>query len=277
MNYNNKIIKTEVEYWSAKGEVFKDMIDFWTPMFVIADIVSSKTVISRLEIKNFVYGFVMSPLCLMENNKLNENTNKIIEFENCILPVLNKIISYYKSVEYRTYIIEQAITGTKTIEIDGVKDIISVKAILNHINRIASFPFSSKEIEDIEQDYMNYFREHNRIKTTHVIDSSKIDYPVLLKNYTFWNNINDNVQSKKNIFKGITQSDFFNMILTADFTQIYKRGKSQRVQFNIHVLSRLLGKNWGEIAAKKINTTLDECVKRTEFGEHDSLKDMYLQ
>lgn len=277
MNYNNKIIKTEVGYWLAKGKVFKDMIDIWTPIFVIADIVSSKTVISRSEIKNFVYGFVMSPKFLMENKNLNENTNEIIESENCILPVLNKIISYYKSDEYRTYIIEKSITGTKTIEIDGVKDIISVKAILNYINIKGEFPLTPNEIENIEQDYLNYFREHNRIKSTHVIDASKINYSAIINNYIFWNNIEDKSHGFKNIFKGFTQNDFINMILNADFTQINKRGISQRMKFNIHVLSRQLGKDWGEQAANKINSTLEECVKRTEFPEYDSLKSMYLQ
>jgi len=277
MNIKNNTLKTAIEFWANKNTTYKYILEYFATSFIIIDILTEITHISKLEINNYIFGILMSQLYFDNVNINDDYAENQKEIENLILPVLNKIIAHLKSNEYRTFIINQQITGTKTIEIDGVKDVVSTKAILNHISRTGNFPLTPKDIEDIEQDYSNYFRQQNKINTTHVIDGSKIDYPKLARNYIFWTNIDDKVHGKKNIFKGITQSDFFNMILTADFTQINKAGISQRVKYNIHVLSRELGKDWGEKAAGKINTSLDECVKRTEFNEYDSLKNMYLQ
>ena len=99
----------------------------------------------------------------------------------------------------------------------------------------------------------------------------------VLKNFEFWNNQNDKTQGKQNIFKNITQAEFLQMIINADFSQLNKKGISQRVKYNISVLVRILGKEWGENAAQKLNTTIEYCAGRTEFNEHTQLKTMYLQ
>jgi hypothetical protein len=107
----------------------------------------------------------------------------------------------------------------------------------------------------------------------------KYEYDMLkaLENYNFWKNINTKIEGRANIFKGVSEREFINMIDNADFSQINKKGISQRVRFNVVVLSRILGKEWGEEAIKKLGKTIDECSKRTEFKEYDELKSMYLQ
>jgi hypothetical protein len=105
----------------------------------------------------------------------------------------------------------------------------------------------------------------------------KYTYSDALKNYQFWNSINDKIQGHANIFKNVTEQQFFEMIDNADFSVINKRNISQRVKYNIVVLSRLLGKEWGEKAAKKLNTTLRDCGKKTEIKEYEDIKGMYLQ
>ncbi|MCL2245634.1 MAG: leucine-rich repeat domain-containing protein [Lentimicrobiaceae bacterium] len=98
----------------------------------------------------------------------------------------------------------------------------------------------------------------------------------ILENYNFWNNQKSGIQGKQNIFKNISHSDFFRMIQTADFSQLLNRKSiSQRVKYNICILSRELGNDWGEQAAKNIGATLQECQKRTGFPEHEKLKDMF--
>jgi len=98
----------------------------------------------------------------------------------------------------------------------------------------------------------------------------------VLKNYHFWNEVNDLSHGKKNIFKNTTQHQFITMVENADFTSINKQGHSQRVKYNIVVLARILGDEWGEKAAKKLGTTLRECGKLTDFYEHGTIKNMYL-
>jgi len=104
----------------------------------------------------------------------------------------------------------------------------------------------------------------------------------LLENYHFWykhsKEFREETQGYCNIFKNITETQFFEMIDNADFSMIInKHGYSKRVRYNIYVLSRKLDKEWGERAAKSINTTLDDCRKNSGFGEFAALKNMYLQ
>lgn len=104
----------------------------------------------------------------------------------------------------------------------------------------------------------------------------------LLENYSFWykhsKEFREETQGYCNIFKNITETQFFEMIDNADFSMIInKHGYSKRVRYNIYVLSRKLDKEWGERAANSINTTLDDCRKNSGFSEFGALKNMYLQ
>jgi hypothetical protein len=100
----------------------------------------------------------------------------------------------------------------------------------------------------------------------------------VLENYKFWNGINEK-QGNKNIFKGITQQRFLEMVSTADFSEINIRGISQRVKSNTIVfLGGILKDNeWIEHALKKLNTTYDNALKRSGFDEYEELKKKFLQ
>jgi len=116
--------------------------------------------------------------------------------------------------------------------------------------------------------------------STPALDNGKleIDEDKLLENYQFWKDIeNRNTHKYKDIFRNISQNDFLNMIHSADFSTLNKKGVLQRIAYNICVLSRVLGREWGEKSAKSIGKTFEFCQKRTEFLEHNELKNMYLQ
>ena len=99
----------------------------------------------------------------------------------------------------------------------------------------------------------------------------------VLKNFEFWQDVKELHRGKKNIFADVTQDVFFDMIKHADFSTINQKGATGRVKYNVHVLSRILGKEWGEVAARKIGAeTLRECGKRTQFSEYKKLNEMYL-
>lgn len=99
-----------------------------------------------------------------------------------------------------------------------------------------------------------------------------------LENYVFWNGVNTNTHGHENIFEGVSEQQFKNMVGNADFTAISnKKNISQRVKFNIHVLARLMKKEWGEDAAGKIKTTLRDCGKKTNFDEYKAIESMYKQ
>lgn len=105
----------------------------------------------------------------------------------------------------------------------------------------------------------------------------KYEYSKVLNNYSFWVNLEcDSKNGYKNIFRGISESDFISMINQANFSRINTSGITQRIKYNIFVLSRLLGKEWGETAAGNLGTNLRECGKMSSFAEFDEIKNMYL-
>ena len=98
----------------------------------------------------------------------------------------------------------------------------------------------------------------------------------VLENFLFWSGLDK--RKYKNIFKEIKQQTYTEMVQKADFSDLKQHGCSQRVQYNVYVLSKMLNnKEWGEIAAEKLGTTLADCQKRTEFTEHAKLKELFLQ
>ncbi|KAA6327991.1 hypothetical protein EZS27_023066 [termite gut metagenome] len=164
-------------------------------------------------------------------------------------------------------------------------------------NLLASTPIGKAWQENLNLNKDVKHQSETKIQTlsqTAKIDTNKVDnnteieqskqstkdkYIIseVLKNYEFWSNNNTKIHGRANIFDGINEHEFINMIDKADFSQINKKGTSQRVKYNIFILSQLLGKEWGEEAAKKLHTTIDECRKRTSFAEYDELKSMYTQ
>jgi hypothetical protein len=100
----------------------------------------------------------------------------------------------------------------------------------------------------------------------------------IIKNYYFWKNLkaeNKNNNAYKNIFEGFTQQEFLEMVCTVDFSRLKKTGCKYRIRNNISILSRIMDKEWGEMAAKSLNTTLKECCKRTDYIEYEQLKNLY--
>jgi len=99
----------------------------------------------------------------------------------------------------------------------------------------------------------------------------------LSENYNFWKSQEKyKFQPKKNIFQNYSFDQYITMIQNYDFTSVFIRGNKDRVKYNIYILSRLLGEDWGQITAKKLNCDFKDLTKNTKFIEHTDLKDMYL-
>jgi len=138
-------------------------------------------------------------------------------------------------------------------------------------------------------DYLKYkfsnltkqenFQTQQLLSQNEVNSLPKPKYTVseVLKNYNYWQNNTNSKEKFVNIFKDIDEQTFLQMIDDADFTQINTRGIAQRVKFNVYILARELGTEWGEEAAKKLKTTFRECGKLTSFCEYEQLKGMYVQ
>jgi len=134
--------------------------------------------------------------------------------------------------------------------------------------------------KDLQQYQDKTKAETEHLTTTH--DKPQYNHSKLLENYKFWYKHSEETgtetQGYLNIFKGISETQFFEMIDNADFSMIvHKHGYSKRVRLNIFVLSKILGVEWGEKAAKKINSTLEKCSKNSGFHESEALKNLYLQ
>jgi hypothetical protein len=101
---------------------------------------------------------------------------------------------------------------------------------------------------------------------------------LLSHNYNFWKGQEKyKSQLNKNIFENYSFDQYIMMIQSNDFTSVFTRGNKDRVKYNIYILSRLLGENWGQINAKTLNCEFKDLTKNTKFIEHMDLKEMYLQ
>jgi hypothetical protein len=141
----------------------------------------------------------------------------------------------------------------------------------------------AKLFNDRISEYLDFVRNEAQEKTITQVEELEVELTKelegkVLENYIFWNKQSDEKQGRENIFKFTKQSDFLQMVGNADFSAINKKGMSQRVQYNVYVLSRVLGKDWGEKAAMKIGAkSLRDCSGKTKFSEHPKLKSMFLK
>ena len=187
---------------------------------------------------------------------------------------------------YRDYEIQALKKGKDVTEIDFIRSVLdelkeiqeSVSVLENHYKTknvaiwndiIETKAFAKKRIEEFTQ-------KESEKPQQQVIILNKEEERRVLENYQFWQNI-DGVKNNCNIFRDITQQVFLNMVGTADFSSLNKKGISQRVKHNVFILSRLLGEEWGKKAAGKLGKSLRECGKMTSFEEWESLKSMYSQ
>jgi len=99
---------------------------------------------------------------------------------------------------------------------------------------------------------------------------------LLLQNFDFWNEKGNNREGTVNIFNNIKKMDFMNMIENADFSTFKKN--VVRVKYNIFVLTRVMGNEWGECACRKLKPTftLKDARKNIKFNEFDKLNEMFL-
>jgi len=91
------------------------------------------------------------------------------------------------------------------------------------------------------------------------------------KIFQIWNDMPNLKDGYVNIFNGMSETDFINMLNTKDFSKVLKKRNTNRIAYTIYKLSEIMGSDWGEIAAKSINLSLSNCQKRTSFNEKDTL------
>ncbi|MDR2972328.1 MAG: hypothetical protein LBU83_10430 [Bacteroidales bacterium] len=208
--------------------------------------------------------------------------NDIEKYYNCNNSIIREFIEAIRKCKFENPNIETesftefiaAHFAEKQIDLKCIDDDI-VYCSFNEIYRC----FRIIELLNIkvEQTTGKQTSESNNIyaPTTTKLEFSKAQEIKLLENFNFWNGLDERYY--KNIFKDISQHRFIEMVRTADFSEIHKEGKAQRVRYNICVLSRLLflGKEWGERAAQKLGKSLEECQSKTDFSEHNELKSMY--
>ena len=116
-------------------------------------------------------------------------------------------------------------------------------------------------------------------------DNKRVDYKFkltieleqkVLKVFQFWKEHDDHVYGQKNIFKETNQSEFFQMIINADFSALYNRkGIKHRIGYTLVILARILGDEWSDKAMHNINSTIRELQKHTDFCEFADLKEAF--
>lgn len=139
-----------------------------------------------------------------------------------------------------------------------------------------------RDILQLENDLSRAINELGSTNSTHInvtpfqLSPSQIN--ALKENYNFWLDKGKNKRTLSvNIFEHISFDEFIQMISNYDFNKVNIRGNKGRIAYNIYIISRLLGKEWGELAAKKLNYEFKYLTKQTKFYEYDDLKKMYLK
>jgi hypothetical protein len=153
----NLIVRNEIKYWEEKSSILKDFFQLDTTKGLIefVDILSYQ--IEKQQIKDFICGLTLIPLIV--NSKDDGKRNEYeIKCEKLIKPVCD-IGSIFLKNEYQDYIINQQITGNAIIEVDGITEPISTKAIRLHEKRIKKFAWTNEDVEMIQKDFFRYIRE----------------------------------------------------------------------------------------------------------------------
>ena len=134
------------------------------------------------------------------------------------------------------------------------------------------------ELVSVESESKTNKLSRNNTSLTHnnpfiITESQMTDLRI---NYDFWLDKEDDIHNVKNIFKGYSFDDYIKMICKYDFTKVYRRGQKVRVQYNIAIIARVMGDDWGKLAADKLNCDYEELTKSSGFLEHKELKEMFL-
>jgi len=127
---------------------------------------------------------------------------------------------------------------------------------------------NTKDIDEPQQQY--------KIKITKELEN------IVLENYKFWDETKNKYKNNPayiNIFDGLSQHQFLEMISNADFSELLNKSSiKQRIGYNVVVLSKIIGnKEWTEQAIKKLNNTIRNLQKNTRFAEYEALKNRFMQ
>lgn len=82
------------------------------------------------------------------------------EISRLMNPLMDIVVDFFSSKEYRDHIISMEISGHVFTHINNTSIRHSKKAIRQHIERIKAFPIVSQDISIIDRDFRNYMEEH---------------------------------------------------------------------------------------------------------------------
>ena len=182
MKINNLILKEEAEKWMIKSPSYLKLFEIFSSFISIVDVISEIYQFKEQDLRDFIVGLIPLYLCNSTDN-YNAEKKSYLENESTRLsrPVMDKVVEHFKSNSYKSYLINQQITGEAMLEIDGVKEVINEKAISQHIKRLNINPLTVKEIEDVEWSYIRYKRNLYRDPIVNFKNENKIkiDIPVI--------------------------------------------------------------------------------------------------
>lgn len=154
---------------------------------------------------------------------------------------------------------------------DAISELIRDRSLLKHEMNPSSGNSQANKLTEIN----NTQKVQAKV---FILNSSQI--VDLKRNYDFWlekeYDEDKNKDNLKNIFKGYSFDNYINMISNYDFTKVYKRGQKGRVEYNITIIARVMGEDWGKLAANILHCEYANLNKNSNFDEYDELKNMYL-
>lgn len=221
-----------------------------------------------------------------------------IEIFNLISRVndVRKILKYYveKPDECLDYIMKkyQTIWNISTVFIECLKYLIddsTVFMILLNNQRLSLHKITQEDIKKIVDEFntknkndlfeINSSKSKKELLFDYQPTSSNINptqITRLKENYEFWKEKEANIiETTCNIFDGYDFDKFIEMIQKHDFSPIFVQGNKDRVRYNIYIISRYLGEEWGQRSAEKLKCNFKDLTKNVKFVEYEELKKMY--
>jgi hypothetical protein len=160
MKVNNIVLKKRIDKWVCDNPANEKIFELFHGFIRIVDENAVNYKFSNLTLIKFIDGIIYTGYYYIEKDKESSFAKFCEERGSRFLnPVLLRIYKHATSEQYIEYIIKQQITGNNSITTNSVDVPIDIAGIELHSKRIGKIILTRKDVEDIERDFVKYYKE----------------------------------------------------------------------------------------------------------------------
>lgn len=212
--------------------------------------------VNNENLKNFVLGIIELAYQCIHNDE-----TRFEKASNLMSGSLKIVSAFYKSEEYKEFLVSDNIAGEERFESKGIIVPFSVNNLMLHIKRMGIHPLNRKDIATVKSDFANfnrsmYYQEKDKAyKTSYIIK----DLPVIDEIYE--------ISKQYGIIK-VGINDFLEAVLHADFSKIEQKPK-YKIQHLVYVLSGVMAEEWYDAVLVSVGWKKSQCGGNGKKLEHD--------